>query len=163
MLVAEAPVARNFEREQKHYCGFFGASRVPGRESLVWRQIKAAVRVGVLPPEAMTRLRVVVTAPDIISRDPDKAAAADKVYFDMGVVSPQRICESIGGNWEQTKKERKDAGLPDVNAMLGGMPGDQGISGSQPQAPGSPGQGEEGDGEPGEFEFDASEFDTTGL
>lgn len=113
-LVAEAPATRNFQRCQQFYRGYFGESKAPGHEALVWRQIKYAVECGFLPPNVLTDVKVIAQAPEIIPRDPDKAAAANKTYFDMGVKSPQRICEELGGNWKQTVQEREEAGLPSL-------------------------------------------------
>ena len=121
-LVAEAPSTRNFERIQRYYRSLFGESRAPRHESLVWRQVAYAVHVGLIPREALSKVKVIAQAPAIIPRDPDKAAAANKTYYDMGVKSPQGICAELGGDWKVVQRERKDAGLPE-NPMDMGMQG----------------------------------------
>ena len=169
-LVAEAPATRNFERLQRYYRDLLAESRAPGHESLIWRQIAYAVKCGLLPREALTDVKVIADAPHIIARDPDKASAASKVYYDMGAISPQIICQQLGLNWDQVQRDRKAAGLPDPNqmAMGGGMPGDLGSTvpalppagGEEQAAGGEPavaGQGQESSG--GEFEFDSSVFE----
>lgn len=145
-LVQEAPATRNFEREQRFYCDLFGESRAPGNESLVWRQIAYAVECGVLPEEVLHCVRIVTNAPDIIQRDPDKAAAADKAYLDMGATSPQIICSQLGNDWKQVTDDRKAAGLMPLNAAA--IP---------PDAQGQMAQEAEAQPPP-EFSFDGAEF-----
>lgn len=167
-LVSEAPATRNFQRLQRFYRGIFGESRAKHHEALVWRQIAYAVQIGLLPEDALTKLKVIAHPPEIISRDPDKSAAAYKTYMDMGVISPQYVAGQIGTNYDQMMRERKEAGLPDLaqmNAMMSGMPGDQGMTapnaGSAPN--GDPNaEHDEGPGDVGSdgtYDFDSSVFE----
>lgn len=149
-LVAEAPATRNFQRLQRYYQNMFGESRAPGHESLIWRQIAHAVACGLLDEKALTDVKVIAQAPAIIPRDPDKAAAATKTYFDMGALSIHNVCAEIGVDYDAVRRERKAEGLPEnpVDAMnaQAGVP-----------APGAEAPPEED--QPGEdVEFDSAEF-----
>lgn len=163
-LVAEAPATRNFERLQRRYRNLVAESRAPRHEALIWRQLAYAVDIGLLPRETLYKVKVLADAPAIIPRDPDKAAAAYKVYFDMGVMSPQQIAAELGINYQQTKLEREQAGLPPPGAAADplnpGMPM-LGAGGDVPGGDVPPEQSDDGtgDGAPQEdFQFDGADF-----
>lgn len=146
-LVAEAPATRNFQRLQRYYQNMFGESRAPGHESLIWRQIAHAVACGLLDEKALTDVKIIAQAPAIIPRDPDKAAAATKTYFDMGALSIHNVCAEIGVDYDAVRRERKAEGLPEnpmdaVNAQAG-VPAEQPMEEDQPSE---------------DVEFDMSEF-----
>lgn len=143
-LVAEAPATRNYEALQKFYRDEFAEDR----DSLCWKQIRHAVKVGLLDNDTLNQIEIVAHAPNIVARDPDKAAAAQKTYLDMGSTSPQQVCSDLGLNWKQIQAEREEAGIPSPQEL---MQMQSGVG-----APPEPG---DEDGEVPEFEFDSSEFE----
>lgn len=146
-LVAEAPATRNFERLQQVYRAHFGERKKPRSESLLWRAIKHAVAVKVLPEEALSRIRIVADAPAVIARDPDKAAAAYQTYYNLGATSAQRIAAELGYDFAQIQRERQDAEAMDPqqqDLMMGGAAPE---GGEAPQ-----------EGPAGEFDFDGQDF-----
>jgi hypothetical protein len=151
--LTDSPVTRNFQRLQTQYRHWFGESKTPGREALIWRQIKYAVEMGILHEDTLSCVKVVAQPPDIISRNPDTAASANRTYFDMGVKSPQAIAGELGYDWVQIQEERKAAGLPPVNPMAAGM-----TSPVAPPPTDAPQGGQSGDDD-GEYEMDASLFE----
>lgn len=154
--LTDTPATRNFQRLQVQYRHWFGESKSPGREGLVWRQIKHAVDVGILPDTVLSCTKVIAQPPEIISRNPDTAATANRTYFDMGVKSPQGICAELGGDWVQVQEERKAAGLPPVNPMAAGL--GVGMPGNTPQNKSAPAPESEGDEETEDYELDAGLF-----
>ena len=67
--IAEAPSTKNFESVQEVFCQRVGESKHPQRESLIWKQIRYSVRLGVLPRETLWLVKIQSEAPSLIIRD----------------------------------------------------------------------------------------------
>src|SRR5262245_22453184 len=72
-----------------------GGARVP------WEAVQALVELTVTPPSPQTRNRL-------------EEANRDKVYLeDLGIKSPQQVCEEQGWDFDKMREERMKAGWPD--------------------------------------------------
>lgn len=87
-LVAESPFVKTMQRYQDHLARLLGRNRYPGpRQSLVWRQLDYASKVGILPQNLQSLIDVQVTGPTLTVRDTAKEAQVDQIYHEMGVKS----------------------------------------------------------------------------
>lgn len=100
-LVAESPAVKNFERLQQTFKSTFGECKAAGRQSLLWRQIAACVRLGILPPAVFRDVEIQTEAPSLIMRDYDKEAATNQTYVSMGVKSRHTVAAEIGLDYDQ--------------------------------------------------------------
>ncbi len=111
-LVNESPAHKNFETQQRFMARRFGECRYEGRESVVWKQLRHAVDLGILPPNIYRDVDVQVEPPNLNTRDPDKQAATDKVYVEMGVKSVATVQQELGLDSDQERasiaKERAE-------------------------------------------------------
>jgi hypothetical protein len=151
-LVAEAPSTKSFERFQRILARRFGESKVPGRESLVWRQIQLLIDRGALPPETSQLVKVQVESPSLTVRNKGEEATVDKTYLDMGIKSPQTIAAQQGLDYDQEQeniaKSKADPGQQRaaMNQQMqsqakGNPPPDQGPPSPPPTPSGGPGDG----------------------
>ena len=107
-LVGEAPAVKNFQRLQKYFGKQFGSCRIPGQYmSLIWRQLRLAVRVGLLPSEVIRCIEIQVEAPSLVVRDTQAEASTNKIYNDMGVKSVQTIQQEMGLDTDQEQEHFK--------------------------------------------------------
>lgn len=100
-LVAEAPSTKMFERLQRQLARQLGESRERSRESAAWRQLRHAVRVGLLPREVYQLVKVQVEAPSLVVRDRAGEATMNAQYLQARIKSPQTIAAELGLDYEQ--------------------------------------------------------------
>jgi capsid protein len=96
-LVAESPSVRNFERLQRIHADTFAQSA----GSLLWRQIRECVTVGVLPAEALTQVRLHGVGPPLTVRDRDKEATMNAAYINAGVKSRRTVATELGLDFDE--------------------------------------------------------------
>lgn len=82
-MVAESPAVRFFEGEQE--------DMIEADLDLINAAIQHAIDSGVLRPEVLTDLQIVVTAPKLVTRDPESVAKTDQIYMQARVKSPQTV------------------------------------------------------------------------
>lgn len=104
-LIAEAPSTKAFEDLQQMLLKRIGTNRMRSRESMLWYQIRHAVRVGLLPPETLMLVKIECQGPSLIVRDKTGEASQNKLYYDMRAKSKRII--QMENNWdpEQVKKD----------------------------------------------------------
>lgn len=107
-IVQESPSYRTFARWQKRLGEFFASSRTRPHQSIMWKQIVYAVKKGLLPSNALTELKIVPTGPSLLTREPLQEAQASKIYYDMGIISPNTICSLQGMEYDIQKKQKMD-------------------------------------------------------
>ncbi len=134
-LVSEAPSTKMFLRLQQTFRRAFGEGRIGARMSLLWRAVRVWVRLGLLPPNTLTDVRITAEAPTIVTRDRDQEARTNKTYHDLGAKSIETIQQEQGIDAtveaERLKRERpQDDG---TSALRGSLAGLQAISGLQTQ------------------------------
>lgn len=110
-LVAEAPSVKSFRRIQRMLCRRFGESRHPAKKSWAWRQIEYAVRCGVLPREVLYKVQIQCEGPSLVVRNKAEEAEVNRVYYEMGIKSPQTIAQEQSLDYDQERKNRQEAGL----------------------------------------------------
>lgn len=111
-LVQESPSFRTFSLFQKRVGDFFASRRTKPYQSLLWKQITYGVRKGILPSNAISDLRIVPTAPSLLTREPLHEAQTNKIYWDMGIKSSNTIAAEQGMEYEEQKKQQmNDDGL----------------------------------------------------
>jgi len=104
-FIAEAPSIKSFGKLQEYICRRVGINRMPGRESLAWRQIKHAIACGVLPPEALHLLSLTCEGPSLVVRDKASEAQVNAQLMQAKIKSPQEIQQEMGIDSEKTFKQ----------------------------------------------------------
>lgn len=104
-LIAEAPSTKAFEDLQQMLIKRIGTNRMRSRESMLWYQIRHAVKVGLLPPETLFLVRVECQGPSLVVRDKTGESAQNRTYYEMRAKSKRII--QMENNWdpEQVKKD----------------------------------------------------------
>ena len=125
-MVAESPFVKSMERLQDYLGRVLGRNRFAGyRQSLIWRQIFHAVKVGLLPGDVARLVDVQVEGPSLVVRDPQKEAQVDQIYNGMKVKSKKTIQLQQGLDPDEEKRnlaeEKEDEGGDEEQAGLGGM------------------------------------------
>lgn len=115
-LIAGTPSDKSFRFLQRKLCRRFGESRHPFRKSAAWRQIEYAIKLGVLPPEVVYKVKIQCEPPSLEVRDRASEAQVNQMYLDMGIKSPQTIAQEQGLDYEQEKLNRLQAGLDGAGA-----------------------------------------------
>ncbi|QDU86948.1 Phage portal protein, lambda family [Pirellulimonas nuda] len=100
-MVAEGPAVRMFQRLQ--------AAMIEEDRALLWRVVENAVQAGRLPAAARRLVDIQIVAPTLELRDPLKAAHADRIAYDHGVLSLQTWSQRLGLDYEQEQKNRREA------------------------------------------------------
>lgn len=95
-LVAEAPSVKEFETLQGVIKGAFAECDRPEDCSLVWMQLRYAVRLGVLPRETLRLVQVQAECPSLVVRDKGMEATTNKTYYDMRVKDRRTIQQELG-------------------------------------------------------------------
>lgn len=107
-MVAEGPAVRMFQRRQ--------AAMKECDEELIWEAMEKLAEAGRFPLELLGRIDIQIEAPTVVVRDEKAEADTNKVYKDMGILSPQTITASIGYDYEQEQAniEEHDKQHPDA-------------------------------------------------
>lgn len=95
-LIAEAPARRTFERWQGIIGRSLAESRFQPNRSLAWEQLYLAADHGIFPMEILKNIRVTSEAFSLQSREHQKEAEMNSIYFNMGVKSIQTIRSELG-------------------------------------------------------------------
>lgn len=103
-LIAEAPAVKTFQAFQAMLGRAIAERRTKPQRSIMWNQVSHAVRMGLLPQEALTQLTIKAKGPQVISRNDQELANVNKIYMDMHIKSPQEIAAELGLNYEQQQK-----------------------------------------------------------
>lgn len=91
-LVAESPFVHLMEGLQDHLAFLLGRNKWSGaKQSLIWRQLTYASRIGLLPPNIDRLVKVQVTGAPLTVRDKLKDAQVDTMYNKIGVKSKKTI------------------------------------------------------------------------
>ena len=118
-LIAEAPSTKAFEDLQQMLLKRIGTNRMRSRESMLWYQIRHAVKTGLLPPETLQLVKIECQGPSLVVRDKTGEASQNKLYYDMRAKSKRII--QMENNWdpEQVRKdfEEDDAEQMKLQAM----------------------------------------------
>jgi hypothetical protein len=129
-FVAESSATKMFGQRQDLLRRKWGQGRYGVKKSIIWRAIENAIEAGILPAEVKEKIKIVVEAPSLNSRDGDREASMNKVYADMKVKSRRTIQHEIGLDGEEEDKMiRADDLAPPPTA-------DQPIQGEKPIQPG---------------------------
>lgn len=110
-LIAEAPSTKNFEALQGLFVHHFGESVHPNNRSLMWRQIRYSVRLGVLPRETLQLVKIQAEAPSLVVRDKAQEATVNQTYCGMRVKSPQTIQQELGLDTKQEVNNFRELGI----------------------------------------------------
>lgn len=103
-MIAEAPSTKAFEDLQEMLLRRFGANRMRSRESMVWYQIRHAVRVGLLPPETLVLVKIECKGPSLVVRDKTGEAQQNTVYYQMRAKSKRII--QMENNWDPEQVDK---------------------------------------------------------
>ena len=124
-LIAEAPSTRMFERMQAEIAQLFGECAFPGKESLIWRQLRIAIKRGVLPVNLDELIEVQVECPTLVVRDKAQEATVNQTYLETKIKSPQTVQQEQGLDSEQEARnwEEWERSHPQQQPALPGMPG----------------------------------------
>lgn len=95
-LIAEAPARRTFERWQGIIGRSLAESRFQPNRSLAWEQLYLAAEHGIFPKEILKNIRITSEAFSLQSREHQKEAEMNSIYFNMGVKSIQTIRAELG-------------------------------------------------------------------
>ena len=95
-LIAEAPARRTFERWQGIIGRSLAESRFQPNRSLAWEQLYLAADHGLFPAEILRNIKVTAEAFSLQSREHQKEAEMNSIYFNMGVKSIQTIRSELG-------------------------------------------------------------------
>ncbi len=99
-MVAEGPAVKRFESEQRFFADEF---------ERLWRMvIRAAVRSGRLPGDALERLRPSWTFPNLVTRDRARERAADVRLVDRSVLSRAEVARRDGVDPAVMQRELAD-------------------------------------------------------
>jgi capsid protein len=82
-LVSEGPAVRLFTSWQAFFIGQW--------QSLFHLVMHEAVRLGLLPAEALSQVKVRITPPAVAVRNRKEDAEADAIYFDRGAISKREL------------------------------------------------------------------------
>lgn len=115
-MVAESPAVRFFEGEQEDL--------IEADLDLIQTAIDHAIDRGRLSPE-VKKLKIVVTAPKLVTRDPESVAKCDSIYMTARVKSPQTVQGELGldsdeefENWQKFQDQMVDDPMINPNAGM---------------------------------------------
>lgn len=124
-FVVEAPTYKSFKRMQ----GKLISAIATGRQSLIWRAIRIAIQLGVLPAETEKLVRITCTAPALESRDRFTEASTNQIYNSLGVKSKRTIQEEQGLDPDQeAERIEQEGGVSQPDSQ---QPGDGAVSPGQ--------------------------------
>jgi capsid protein len=132
-LVAEAPSTKCFERLQTLLKRKIGESRYEAHESLIWKQLRHAVKIGILPDTIYKQIDVQVEGPSLAARNKGEEASLNAQYLQLQIKSPQTICAELGLDYE---KEMANLAAHKQEAQRLGI--------APPEPPAGPGAGDPG-------------------
>lgn len=99
-MISESPAVRFFEGEQE--------DTIEADLELIYMAIDHAIDTGRLRPEVKTQLKIMVTAPVLVTRDPKAVAEENQIYMNARVKSPQTVQGQLGlksdeelANWRE--------------------------------------------------------------
>lgn len=87
-LVAEGPAVKMFQRWQ--------ADLALDDLEIMWRVIEAAIAAGRLPAAVRMCVEIHVGKPRVVTRDERQEAEVNRIYYQLGIKSPQTIAAELG-------------------------------------------------------------------
>lgn len=99
-LVSEGPAVRLFASWQAFFIGQW--------QTLFDMVMREAARLGLLPVEALTHLRLRITPPAVAVRNRKDDAEADAMYFDRGALSRRELSRRDQTDPTVMERERQD-------------------------------------------------------
>ena len=145
-MIAEAPSTKAFEDLQKMLMRRFGVNRMRSRESIIWYQVRHAVRVGLLPPETLHLVQIECEGPSLVVRDQQGEATTNNTYFQMRLKSGRIIQQEQGWDPEQVEKDFAEDDKKNLQRQQQQMKAMQPPAG----APGAPAGNPSGQPQPGQ-------------
>jgi DNA topoisomerase-1 len=112
-LISEAPSTKSFSEIQKSVMRKVGVDKAKGKECMAWKQVQAAVRHSILPPETLKLVALSCEGPTLIVRDKGTEAATNKTYHEMRVKPISMIQQELGID---SKKAEAEFDLEDKRA-----------------------------------------------
>lgn len=96
-MVAESPFVKRMEQVQEYYGGRF--------LRVLRRVVEIAVRCGRLPRECLTRVRLTMQYPSLVTRNKQEEASTNQVYVGMGVKSIQQVQQELDLDSDKQRAE----------------------------------------------------------
>ena len=121
-FVVEAPTLREFKSIQTALRNALGEGRMRGRASIVWRAMKMGVAAGLVPPAALSLLRVTCTAPTLEVRNQLEEAQVNQTYVAMGAKSVPTVQRQLGLDPETERRQGATPYVKVTGAADGGPP-----------------------------------------
>src|SRR5690606_36716579 len=87
-FVAEGPAAKMFQRWQ--------ADMELDDLDIMWRGGDAAIAAGLRPAEVRACVALHVGKPRVVTRDEKQEAEVNRIYYQLGIKSPQTIAAELG-------------------------------------------------------------------
>ena len=127
-LVAESPSVKMFEMFQNRVKRRVAEYRMEQKRSLAWTQIVYAVRIGILPPETLTVVKLQAEGPSLVVRDQQGEAETNGAYNALKIKSRKTISMEQNLDFDQEQAQLKQEAIEDLEmqqrmglAALGGV------------------------------------------